>query len=170
MFRRSLVLAGLLALTSCRTSLEETPDADGSGARVCKVSTVAACTAAETHSDLAWIEMNVFKPACAFSGCHNGSATVAGRIDMMNLGNAHADLVGVDSMIEPGRKLVVAGMPKQSYLLMMMQQFKPAEMEPTPVPTPPTDIGFMPQGTDNVPVCCQKIDAVERWITAGAMP
>lgn len=168
MLRRCL--PALLLVASCRTSLEDTPDADESSARVCKVSTVAACKEAETHSDLAWIEANVFKTACAFSGCHNGSATTAGRIDMMNLGNSHADLVGVDSMIESGRKLVVAGMPKQSYLMIMMQQFKPAEMEPTPVPAPPTDIGFMPQGTDNVPVCCQKLDAVERWITAGAMP
>ena len=170
MFRRCLVSAGLLALISCRTSLEETPDADTSSARACKVSTVAACTMAETHSDLAWIEMNVFKPACAFSGCHNGSATDAGRINMDVLGNAHADLVNVDSLIASGRKLVVPGQPKQSYLLMMMQQFKPGEMEPMPATAPPTDIGFMPQGTDNVPVCCQKLDAVERWITAGAMP
>lgn len=168
MFRRCLP-ALVLVLASCRTSLEDTPDADTSSARVCKVSTVAACVEAETHQDLAWIEMNVFKPSCAFSGCHNGAATTAGRINMDVVGNSHADLVGVDSMIESGRKLVVASQPKQSYLLMIMQQYKPAEMEP-PMSAPPTDIGYMPQGTDNVPVCCQKLDAVERWISAGAMP
>ncbi len=172
MLRRCVVSAvlGTLALASCRTSLDETPDASDTGGRVCKVSTtVAACVQAETHSDLAWVEMNVFKLQCAFSGCHNAAATKAGRLDLMNPGMSHDDLVNADSMIETGRKLVIPSQPKQSYLLVMMQAFKPAEMEPTPVPNPPTDIGFMPQGTDNVPLCCQKIDAIERWITAGAL-
>ena len=100
--------------------------------------------------------------------CHNGRD--GGRSHQHGgVGNAHADLVGVDSMIATGRKLVVAGQPKESYLLMIMQQFKPTEMLPTPVDAPPSDVGYMPQGFDE-PLCCQKLDAVERWITAGALP
>lgn len=167
MLRRCLVTVLLIA--GCRTSLEDTPDAGETSGRVCKVSTtVAACMQAETKQDLPWIETNIFKPHCAFSGCHNNAATTAGRIDLLNPGMSHADLVNQDSMIASGRKLVVAGKPKESYLLLMMQQFKPAEFEPTPVAAPPGDIGYMPQGTDGVPLCCQKLDAVERWIMAGA--
>ena len=158
-----------LALVACRTSLDEEPDADLSGARACKIGTTAECTAAASQSSLAWIEENVFAKSCAFSGCHNGMATTAGRIDMKTPGASHDDLVGVDSMIEPSRKLVVAGQPKQSYLLMMMRHFPPSEMEPTPAAGPPNDIGFMPQNAGGAVLCCQKLDAIERWITAGAM-
>lgn len=77
-------------------------------------------------------------------------------------------LVGADSMIATGRKLVVAGAPKQSYLMMMLQLFPPSEMEPPPVAAPPGDIGFMSQGTNGAAICCQKLDAIERWVTAGA--
>jgi hypothetical protein len=123
---------------------------------------------AANHSDLAWIEPNVFAVQCAFSGCHTGEATPAGRIDLKGVGMSHGDLVNVDSMVANGRKIVVPGQPRQSYMMMMLQLFPPTEMEPTPVMPPPSDIGFMPQGTDNEPICCQKIDAIERWITAGA--
>ena len=158
-----------LALVACRTSLEDEPDADTSGARVCKVATTAPCMMAESQASLAWIETNVFAPSCGPSGCHNGSATVAGRFDLKNPGMSHDDIVNADSMIETSRKLVVPGQPKQSYLLMMMRQFPPSEMEPTPAVGPPGDIGFMPQNSGGATVCCQKLDAVERWIMAGAL-
>ena len=162
--------AVLIVLTApaCRTSLEDEPDADTSGARACKPATTAQCTMAESQQSLAWIETNVFALSCAFSGCHNGTATTAGRIDMKNPGMSHDDLVNVDSMIETSRKLVVPGQPKQSYLLMMMRHFPPSEMEPTPAVGPPGDIGFMPQNAGGAVLCCQKLDAIERWIMAGA--
>ena len=158
-----------LALVACRTSLDEEPDADTTPGKACKIGTTAECMMAESQSSLAWIETNVFAKSCAFSGCHNGTATVAGRIDMKNPGMSHDDLVGVDSMIETSRKLVVPGQPKQSYLLMMMRHFTPAEMEPTPAVGPPMDIGFMPQNAGGAVLCCQKLDAIERWIMAGAL-
>lgn len=162
---RRLVLPAVLMLTACRESLEKEVDADTSSGRVCKPGTSAECM--NTMPTLSWIEANVFSKSCAFSGCHNGANTAAGRLDMKTMGASHADLVGVDSNVETGRKLVVAGQPKQSYLLVMMQQFPPDEMQPTPVAAPPGDIGFMPQ---NAPaLCCQKLDAIEAWITAGAM-
>ena len=172
MLRRSLpalLAASTLFTFGCRTSLDSEPDAMGTAGRVCKVSTVAACMQAESQQSLAWIETNIFQAHCAFSGCHNGTTTQAGRINLKDAGMSHDDLVNIDSDVATGKKLVVPGQPKQSYLMIMLQQYKPSEMEPTPVPNPPTDIGFMPQGTGGVPICCQKIDAIERWITAGAM-
>jgi hypothetical protein len=135
---------------------------------MCKVSTSADCSEAPNHSDLAWIEMNVFAKQCAFSGCHNGSATMAGRINMKDPGASHAQLVNITSHLDPGVKLVVAGQPKQSYLLMMLRKYAPDEMDPPMVP-PPDDVGFMPQNANGAIVCCQKLDAIERWITAGAL-
>ena len=140
---------------------------DAAPARACQISTSIPCMEAASRSDLAWIEANVFSQQCAFSGCHNGAATPAGRLNLKDPGMSHDGLVNVDSAIEPTRKLVVPGEPKQSYLMMMLQLFPPAQMEPTPVAAPPGDIGFMPQGTD-MAICCQKLDAIERWITAGA--
>jgi hypothetical protein len=163
------LLPALLLLAACRESLENEPDADTSGARACKVGTTTECMMAETQSSLAWIEANVFSKSCAFSGCHNGATTAAGRINMKDAGMSHADLVGVDSVVDPGRKLVVAGAPKQSYLLMMVRHTPPAEMEPTPAAPPPNDIGFMPQNAGGAVLCCQKPDAIERWIMAGAL-
>ena len=135
--------------------------------RVCKPVATASCMMAESQASLAWIEANVFATSCAFSGCHNNAATAAGRINLKDPGASHADLVGIMSTVVPGRELVVAGMPKKSYLLVMMQQFPPTEMDP-PVAAPPGDIGYMPQNTPG-PLCCQKLDAVERWIMAGAL-
>ena len=141
---------------------------DATTGRACMVSTSASCMEAANHQDLPWIEANIFAAQCAFSGCHNGAATKAGRINLKDPGMSHDDLVGADSMIVTGRKLVVAGAPKQSYLMMMLQLFPPSELEPTPVAAPPSDIGFMPQGTNGAAICCQKLDAIERWVTAGA--
>ena len=86
---------------------------------------------------------------------------------MKTPGASHAGLVDVASDIDPARKLVVPGKPKESYLLMMMQHFPPEEMEPTPATPPPN--GYMPQNAGGMVLCCQKLDAIERWIAAGAM-
>lgn len=142
------------------------PDA---AARTCTVAETPSCTEAAKHSDLAWIEAHIFITQCSFAGCHDGQATVAGRLDLKTPGMSHGELVNVDSVLVPGRTLVVPGQPKQSYLMMIMQLFPPAEMEPTPVGPPPNNTGFMPQNTNNVPVCCQKLDALERWIATGAL-
>lgn len=163
MLRLALVV---LALSGCRTSLEEEEQMSEG---LCKPGTTAECMMGATESTLSWIEANIFSKQCAFSGCHNGTPTSAGRINMKDLGQSHADLVGVDSIIDSGRKLVVAGQPKQSYLLLMMQHFPPEEMEPTPASPPPEDIGYMPMNTGGSVLCCQKLDAIERWIMEGAM-
>ncbi|MEJ7603777.1 MAG: hypothetical protein WKG01_38170 [Kofleriaceae bacterium] len=165
MIRVLFASLGLAALVSgCRISLDE----EAQESTVCKVSTTNAdCQAAPDHSELAWIEANVFEKSCTFSGCHNGMATDAGRLNL-KVGQAHQSLVDVDSDVEPGRKLVVANQPLQSYLLVMLRQVTPAMADP-PVGEPPDDVGYMPQNAGGAVLCCQKLDAIQRWIEAGAL-
>jgi hypothetical protein len=70
-----------------------------------------------------------------------------------------------ESDLESGRFLVVPGRPDQSYLFFLMRGVLASEGAP-PFQEPPEDIGYMPM--DNNTLCCQKIDAVRRWIEAGA--
>jgi len=154
---RFVLVASLLI--GCRTSLENAPDASvGTG---CKVDTTAACMAATTHSDLAWIEQNIFTPSCAIPGCHS-SPTDVGKLDL-RAGKSHDALVGIASQLETTRKLVVLNDIHSSYLMLMLHDFAPAMA--TPPGTAP-GIGYMPLGLPEL--CCQKLEAVERWIMAGA--
>jgi hypothetical protein len=52
-----------------------------------------------------------------------------------------------------------------SYLMLMLGDVPPAMANPPGAP-PPTSIGYMPQAQPAL--CCQKLDAIERWIMAGA--
>jgi len=125
-----------------------------------------ACMEATTYQDIANIENKVFAGSCTFSGCHNGGNTDAGMMDLRP-GMAHAHLVGIDAKVGPGRKLVVAGNPKASYLMLMIGHVAPADAEP-PGELPPAAIGLMPQNTGGKLLCREKREAVERWIMAGA--
>jgi hypothetical protein len=122
---------------------------------------------ATTYSNLANVEDKIFKASCTFSGCHNGAATDAGRLDLRT-GMSHVDLVNVDSQVELGRKLVVPGDPAKSYLLVMIGEIPPEQADP-PAVAPPEAIGFMPQGTGGILLCPEKRGAVSRWIMAGAL-
>ncbi|CAN5744505.1 hypothetical protein BH11MYX3_BH11MYX3_24420 [soil metagenome] len=171
MSRPSAIVAALIALVipACRYVLDEPFEP---GARSCKEGTVAACVEAPMHSNLAWIEQNVFNK-CTFSGCHNGAMTDAGRLDMTP-GKSHAAMVDVDSEIAAGpllsgkAKIVTPGDPARSYLLVMLRQITPAEHDP-PLDDPPSSVGYMPQNAGGAVTCCQKLDAVQRWIEAGAL-
>jgi len=163
---RFAVLASCVALVpACRISLE-----DGASSAPIDSSVDAplspSCMEAMTRSDLAFIEEKVFAQSCIFSGCHNGAATAAGRLDL-RVGMSFAELVNVASVIAPTYKYVVPGEPNQSYLLMMMQHIPPAMMTP-PAPPPDPQIGFMPQNAGGRPLCVEKRDAIQRWIVAGA--
>jgi hypothetical protein len=170
MIRRRAAAAALVLVTisGCRIALEDTVEFSS---RSCAVSTAAACTDAVTHSDLKWIEDNIFNK-CTFSGCHNGAATDAGRMDL-SPGKSHAALVNVDSEIASGdmlmgkAKLVTPMEPSRSYLLVMMRQLSPEQHDPPLIP-PPASIGYMPQNAGGVVTCCQKLDALTRWIEEGA--
>ncbi|HEX8109640.1 MAG TPA: hypothetical protein VF516_18040 [Kofleriaceae bacterium] len=151
----------------CRISLEDnvalTADG-GSNGRACTVSTTSQpCMDATTHSDLAFIEQKIFAPSCNFSGCHD-SATDSGKLDL-RAGVSHDHLVGVASQIDTTRKLVVPNDAAASYLMLMLRDVAPAMASPPGNP-PPGSVGFMPQGAPTL--CCQKLDAIERWINAGA--
>jgi hypothetical protein len=160
---RLVLVASLLA--GCRISLESN-DTTSSGQRPCMVSTTAQpCldAAAMEQPPLAWIESKIFVPQCNFSGCH-GSATDAGKLDLRP-GMSHAHLVGVSSMIDRTRKLVVPNDVEASYLMLMLRDVGPAMAVP-PAAAPPGNIGYMPQSAPTL--CCQKLDAIERWINDGA--
>ncbi|HEY0251757.1 MAG TPA: hypothetical protein VGC41_09530 [Kofleriaceae bacterium] len=114
------------------------------------------CVDAMTHSDLAWIQTNVFDKSCAVSGCHDARGH-SGQLILTD-GNSHANLVA-KAAVNPGTdgwKRVTAGDPSASYLMVALGQ------EAGPMPTD----GFMPLQAEAL--CQAKIDAVSRWITAGA--
>ncbi len=104
-------------------------------------------------SDLAWIQENVFTPSCAnFSVCHMGNASSAGGLNLED-GNSEARMVDIDSTRITDFKLVVAGDPDNSYLMVILGN----------VDGPLTDgIGTMP--LNNPTLCQQKQDAIRRWI------
>jgi len=163
-----LALVALLATSACRTSLEDEPDA-GAG-RACTVVTMnAACVAAEGMPSvtLTWIEQNVFTPNCGGPSCHGtttGGGPPVGRLTLT--ADSHPKLVNADASFATGRKLVVPGSVPQSYLMVIMRGITLAEAEPSPAPAPSGD-RYMPLGSP--PICCQKLDAIARWITAGAL-
>jgi len=117
----------------------------------------ASCQEATLHDDLAWIETTVFARQCTFMACHHGAATDANGLDL-EPGRSHAELVGQPSIVAAGETLVVPGDPAASYLMVVLGRY--------PGPLPPG--GTMPLSSP--PLCDQKIDAIERWITAGALP
>lgn len=156
---RLLVLAGLVA--ACRISLEPDPP------RTCVVSTTSpACVDAVNHSDLKWIENNIFVPNCNLGGggaCH-ASASDGGKLGLQP-GMSHGHLVNVSSMIDKTRRLVVPNDVAASYLMLMLSDVPP-DMASPPGAKPPDNVGFMPQSSGVL--CCQKLDALERWIESGA--
>jgi hypothetical protein len=160
---RLAVLAAVLA--GCRISLETNDTGGDPTGRTCKVdSTSQLCVDATMHADLAWLEQKVFAASCNFSGCH-GSATDLGKLDL-RAGTSHDHLVGVSSMIDRTRQLVVPGNVEASYLMLMLRDVPPAMADPPAAP-PPGSIGYMPASAPSG-LCCQKLDAFERWIESGA--
>jgi hypothetical protein len=117
------------------------------------------CMEATQHSDLAWIQENVFTPGCsAFNACHKGAAGQAGGLSL-EAGQTIPQMVGVDSDLFPQYKRVAAGDPANSYVMIIMGQYQ-GPLNP--------DVGTMP--LNNPLLCEEKRDAVERWIMAGANP
>lgn len=114
------------------------------------------CDEAKMHSDLAWIQQKVFTPSCATAMCHSGPDPEVGL--NLDAGRAYANLVNKGASTEDGWIRVVPGDLATSYLVVAFGR--------TPGPPPPD--GFMPLGAD--PLCVEKLEAVERWILAGANP
>jgi len=113
-----------------------------------------ACAEAKLHSDFAWIQAHVLTPSCATAMCHAGAEP---KVDLsLEAGEAYANLVNKGASTATGWIRVVPGSPEQSYLMVAFGR------APGPMPRD----GFMPLGAPAL--CGEKLDAVARWISAGA--
>jgi len=161
---RAVLLVALLA-SGCKYNLDEADvDASVSG-RACKVTTTAACVEAESHSDFTWIKQKIFAANCFGSSCHTG-ATASGKLDLTDdpyTALMGADGTGVTANLDANHKRVVAGDPAASYLYFIVHGL---DGNTGGFAEPPSSVGYMPMS--NATLCCQKIDAIGRWITAGA--
>ena len=150
MTARTLQILGLFAVAA--GSVACGGDDGGNGEPDAGISP--SCMEATVHSDLEWIQENVFTPSCAsFASCHMGSAAGAAGLNL-EAGTAESSLVDVDSTIEPDYKLVAPGDADNSYLLMILGR--------EPVPPGVTINRTMPLG--NPLLCDEKIEAVARWV------
>lgn len=161
----------IAVLASCRYDLDHAQINDAPQPRPCVPSaSTQSCVRAEAHSDFAYVHAAILKPKCTFRGCHNGDPTPAGSFDFRTTDAAYTHLVGAPSKLDPTRTLVVPGNAGQSFLLAMIGSYKLEEAEPPLSEIPRGEkgqfVGTMPQ--DAPIMCCQKVDAVERWVSAGA--
>lgn len=119
--------------------------------------TLSICDQAAQHSDLAWIQTNVFSASCARSNCHVTGNEAGGLI--LEAGKSHDYLVNMPSTVDHGMMRVLPGDPTQSYLLVALGG----------EPGMPPDGTVMPWG--GLPMlCAQEVDAIKRWVAAGANP
>lgn len=113
-----------------------------------------ACAEAANHSDFTWIQDNVLTPSCATGPCHDA---IEPDVDLdLSAGAAHGNLVNKGASTQSGWIRVVPGSPDDSYLVVALGR------APGPMPRD----GFMPLNMP--PLCEAKLEAVERWILAGA--
>jgi hypothetical protein len=153
---RHLAISFILVGAGCGGGGQQGDDVDGAPADAS-----AACALATTYQDFTSIQENIFKRQCAFMDCHD-SVSPESMMDL-TAPNARDQLVDVDcrlgvAMAPVQLKRVIAGDPMNSYLMQIIGQY-PGPLDP--------DIGTMPE---NSPLLCkEKRDAIERWITAGAL-
>lgn len=114
------------------------------------------CEEAVMHSDLAWIQAKVFTPSCATAMCHTGPDPEVGL--NLDAGAAYANLVNKGASTVTGWTRVVPGSLTASYLVVAFGR----------APGPEPRDGFMPLQAP--PLCVEKLEAIERWILAGAPP
>lgn len=152
-----LAFTATLVLAACGDTGVKMPP-DGSSSPSVDAAPSAACLEAENHSDLQWLEQEVFAKSCsAFSVCHQGAAQSAGGLNL-EPGNVQRNLVDQPSLAFPSKILVVPGDPDASYLMVLLGS-RQGELP---------EAGTMPY--QNPLLCKQKRDAIERWITALANP
>ena len=112
------------------------------------------CEQAVYHSDLAWIQQYVFDVSCT-TKCHGDVPPAAGM--SLRPGEARAAMVNVPAHHHTGWIRVVPGNPGASMLMVQIGGEPGPELE-----------GFMPW--DQPMLCTPLIDAIRRWIAAGALP
>lgn len=114
------------------------------------------CNEATEHSDLEWIQDEIFTPSCAsFSACHRGAARSAQGLNLEE-GQALTNLVGIDSILQPGTLRVDPASPDDSLLLLLLGGIDG--------PSGPviSELGTMPPQSELL--CEPKRAAVRRWI------
>ena len=151
---RLLLLVTVFTTVGCRILIDDGGSGTGTDADS------GPCMEALQHSDLTWIQDNIFTKACAFSGCHKGTASSAGYLNL-ETGMSHSQLVGVAVMTQTGLTRVVANSSTTSYLMTAIH-------DPSAPATPEPKDGWMPTG--NPELCQEKKDAIGRWINMGALP
>lgn len=112
------------------------------------------CEEAIYHSDLAWIQTKVFDVSCT-TMCHGDTPPAAAM--SLRPGEARTSLVNMRSTQFPDWIRVVPGSPAQSMLMVQLGGEPGPELE-----------GTMPWGMPKL--CTEQIDAIRRWIAAGANP
>ena len=162
MTSRSLLLLLFAAACGSDTSTSDRspdagPDPHASGdAGVKEEDPVTICDQAKQHSDFAWLQEHVFTPSCATAMCHAGPEPEVG-LDL-SAGATYANLVNKGASTVTGWTRVVPGSLATSYLAVSLGRAE----------GPPPRDGYMPLGAD--PLCLEKLEAIERWILAGAQP
>jgi hypothetical protein len=168
-------LLSVLLVTACKIDLDHaSTDAANANGRLCPTpTTTQTCTDAEAMQTvtLSWVQSSIMKPKCTFMSCHDGGVTPQGKMDLTSAAMTYAHLVNGASVLDPSRKLVVPGNIQQSFLMVMIGAIKPEEADP-PLSAIPKDtngkfVGLMPMSS--TVMCCQKLDAIGRWITDGAL-
>ena len=157
-------LAPALFVVVCACGTEPTrsePDASmspstASDARI-DAAMLTICEQAAQHSDLTWIQDNVFSASCALSRCHAEDNQAGGLV--LATGMSRDYLVNRPSTVQSGWMRVVPGDPAHSYLLVAVGG----------EPGTPPEGSVMPWG--GLPMLCsQELDALQRWVAAGANP
>jgi hypothetical protein len=148
LIRGALLLAAASLAACSDEGTAPQPDAPGPSAD---------CLEAANHSDLAFIQAKILTPGCAaFTACHRGAATSAGGLSL-EAGQTLPQMLGKPSDIDPSKMLIKAGDPANSYLMIITGKY-PGVIAPA--------IGTMP--SRNPLLCAEKLDAMDRWIAAGA--
>ena len=112
-----------------------------------------ACAEAREHSDLDWIQDQIFTKSCAsFRSCHQGAAASAKGLGLDD-GASSDSLISQPSQLFPNETFVVPGKPNESYLMVVLGSYD------GPLP----EAGTMP--FRNPILCVEKRDAIERWIS-----
>jgi hypothetical protein len=138
--------------TAPDAAVGNTPDAStGSG------TPLTVCQQATQHSDLTWIQDNVFTSTCALAHCHAEDNQAGGLV--LASGMSHGYLVNRPSTVQTTMMRVLPGDPANSYLLIALGG----------EPGNPPEGSVMPWG-GAAPLCAEEIDAIKRWVAAGANP
>jgi hypothetical protein len=161
----------LMVLVACRVDLDHAVYNDAQPRLCTPQPTSATCSAAVGHSDLTYLQTNIITPKCALSDSCHTNRNPQDMLDMSTKDKTFMLLVSQSSVLDTSRQLVVPGNVNQSLMAAFIGAIKPAEADPPLTELPHSKngdtIGTMPY--DSSTMCCEKIDAVTAWITAGAM-